>query len=92
MESLHRCITDIRCWMCTNLLKLNDSKTEFVVMGMKQLLSLAGELSIRVGENTIDAVKFVWNLGIFMDSEMRNGTHINKLTSSLYVILKTLLD
>ena len=25
-----------------------------------------------------------------MDSEMKNGTHINKLTSSLYVILKTI--
>ena len=31
----YRCITDIRCWMHTNLLKLNDSKTEFVVMGMR---------------------------------------------------------
>ena len=73
--------------MHTNLLKPNDSKTEFVVMGMRQQLSLVGELSIKI-DDTIDAVKFVWKLGFFMDSEMKNGTHINKLTSSLYVILK----
>ena len=78
--------------MCTNLLKLNDSKTELVVMGMGEQLSLVGELSIKIRDDTIDAVKFVWNLGFFIDSEMKNGTHINKLTSSLYVILKTLLE
>ena len=78
--------------MHTNVLKLNDSKTEFVVMGMREQLSLAGELAIKIGDDTTDAVKFVWNLGFFMDSEMKNGTYINKLTSSLYVIIKTLLE
>ena len=77
--------------MHTNLLKLNDSKTKFVVMGMRQQLSLVGELSIKI-DDTINAVKFVQNLGFFMDSEMKNGIHINKLTSSLYVILKRLLE
>ena len=91
MERLHRCITDIRCCMHTNLLKLNDSKTEFVVMGMRQQLSLAGELSIKIGDDTIDAVKNVWNLVFFMDSEIKNETHINKLTSSFYVILKNIV-
>ena len=92
MERLHRCITDIRYWMHTNLLKLNDSKTQFVVLGMRQQLSLTGELSIKIGDDTIDAVKVVWNLGFFMDNEMKNGTHINKLSNSLYVILKMLLE
>ena len=50
-------------------------------MGMRQQLTLAGELSIKIGDDTTDAVKFVWNLGFFRDSEMKNGTHINKLTS-----------
>ena len=78
--------------MHTNILRLNDIKTEFVLVGMRQQLSLAGELSINIGDDTIDGVKFVQNLGFFMDSEMKNGTHVNKPTSSLYVILKTLLE
>ena len=57
-------------------------------MGMRQQFRLAGELSIKIGDDTIGAVKFVHNLRFFMDSEMKNGTHINKLTSSLYVTLK----
>ena len=63
MERSHRCITDIKCWMHTNLLQLNGSKTEFWVMGMKQQLSLAGELSIQIADDTIDAVNLSGTLG-----------------------------
>ena len=66
------------------------AKTQFVVMKMRQQLNLVGDLSIKIRDNTIDAVKFIWNLGFFMDSEMKNRTHLNKLTSSLYVILKNI--
>ena len=90
MERLHRCITGIRCWIHTSLLKVNDSKTEFVVMGMRQQLSLAHELSIKIGDVTIDAVKFVQNLGFFMDSEMTNRTHINKLTKFIVCDIKNI--
>ena len=79
-----------KCWIHTKLLKLNDSKNEFGVMGMRQQLCLAGELSIKIGDDTIDAIKFVQNLGFFMENEMIHGTHINKLTSSLYVIFKNI--
>ena len=38
LTSLQNCITDIRLWMKTNLLKLNDSKTEFLIVGTRQQL------------------------------------------------------
>ena len=39
--------------MKANLLKLNDSKTEFLVAGTKCNLDLTGEINIKVGEDTI---------------------------------------
>ena len=30
---MEECLAEIRAWMCENLLKLNDSKTEFMVIG-----------------------------------------------------------
>ena len=33
--SLERCILDVRAWMTANKLKLNDSKTEFLILGRK---------------------------------------------------------
>ena len=33
IRRLELCIAEIRCWMKTNFLKLNDSKTEFILLG-----------------------------------------------------------
>ena len=33
---MERCILDIRTWMLTDKLKLNDDKTEFMLIGTKQ--------------------------------------------------------
>ena len=37
--AMERCISDIRSWMLTDKLKLNDDKTEFMLIGTKQQLS-----------------------------------------------------
>ena len=38
-QEIELCISDIRTWMRTNLLKLNDEKTEFLIIGTKQQLN-----------------------------------------------------
>ena len=45
--------------MKTNLLKLIDSKTEFLIVGTRQQLELAGELSIQFGNDIIRPTPFV---------------------------------
>ena len=39
--------------MKLNLLKLNDDKPEFLLLGTKHNISLAGELEIKIGNDTI---------------------------------------
>ena len=38
-EAIERCIDDIRTWMLTDKLKINDDKTEFMIIGTRQQLS-----------------------------------------------------
>ena len=38
IRRLELCIAEIRCWMKTNFLKLNDSKTEFILLGTQYQL------------------------------------------------------
>ena len=45
--------------MRTNLLKLNDEKTEQIVLGTRQQLSKVGEISIMIGNDTISMVPSV---------------------------------
>ena len=74
--------------MQTNLLKLNDSKTEFIMVGTRQNLEKAGtDTSVRVGEDQIQDVKAVQDLGYYLNCELKSTVHVNKLASSLYVTL-----
>ena len=57
VESIEQCVTEIRIWMKTNYLKLNDSKTEVIVFGSAQqlqctALSTASEANATASENT----------------------------------------
>ena len=47
---LEACIAEIKAWMANNRLKLNDSKTEFVIFGSKHFMkSLSDTMSIKIG-------------------------------------------
>ena len=74
--------------MRTNLLKLNDDKTEVIVFGTRSQLNKIGEVSIKIGNDTISAVPSVRNLGVHFDKELKWTVHINRLTSNLYHILR----
>ena len=46
IHSLENCINEIRDWMCINLLKLNDGKTEFIILGTQQQLQKISHINI----------------------------------------------
>ena len=50
---LNSCLADIRRWMITNELKINDSKTEFIVFRSQQLKCDLSGLSVNVGKSMI---------------------------------------
>ena len=59
MHGLENCINEIREWMCTNLLKLNDEKTEFIILGTQQQLQKISHISIQIGEDLVTPVDMV---------------------------------
>ena len=38
VEAIQYCVKDVRQWMLSNELKINDSKTEFLLLGSRQQL------------------------------------------------------
>ena len=50
ISKVNSCLSDIRRWMITNKLKINDSKTEFIVFRYPQLI---WDLSVNVDESQI---------------------------------------
>ena len=90
IKRLEMCISEIKEWMIVNKLKLNNDKMEFIVFGTKQQLSKIGEVSINISSVQIQPVDHVRNLGYHMDQLLKNGPHINKLVSNLYLQLKSI--
>jgi hypothetical protein len=71
--------------MSNNHLKLNDSKTEFLVIGKPNTLKKMEHISeIRIGETKVRAVKSARNIGAVLDSELNMVNHVNSIVRSCY--------
>ena len=79
---MENCVADIRIWMKQNYLKLNDNKTEFILIGSQHKLNKVVIPHIRIGNSTITPVSEVRNLGIIMDSTMTLAPHISSVIKS----------
>ena len=56
IKKIESCIQDIRVWMKTNLLKLNDGKMEVIKIGTRQKLSRCDpNSSVQIGNDNIIA-------------------------------------
>ena len=73
--------------MCRNNLKLNDSKIEFLTLGSRSQLSNLGDMSIRMGEDTVPASESAKNIGIVFESTMEMVAQVNQITKSCYIHL-----
>ena len=85
---LEDCITEIRQWMGKNHLKLNDSKTEFLVLGNPGIHSqIEGISSISIGSTSVDAAESAKNIGAVLDSQLTMAGHVSNVCRSCYMHL-----
>ncbi len=87
---LEDCVNDIRHWMYTNKLVLNDEKTVFLLIGRKSCTDKVSLTSIKVGETAISPSDPVLNLGSLWDNEMSMDKHISKICSSTFHHLRNI--
>ena len=86
-RQLENCIAEIQIWMCTNFLKLNDEKTEYIIIGTYKNLQYVADTDITIGDETITASDFMRDPSFWFDKELKGTVHINKITSScIYTI------
>ena len=87
MES---CIANIRILMLSKRLKLNEDKTEFLIIGTRRLLEKVNIEEPCVGSYFIKPSSVVKNLGSWFDSKLNMLVHINKMCSSSFSCLYNL--
>ena len=65
---LEVCIEDIRQWLARHFLKLNENKTEFMVISSKTDLDHVTDYSITVGGCKILSSTTAQNIGAFLET------------------------
>jgi hypothetical protein len=81
--SLQQCIDAIHGWCASRRLQLNPSKTEVIWFGTKANLKKMENtnLTLHVGNDVIDSVSSVRDLGVLLNNELPMKPHISKTAS-----------
>ena len=86
-HSMQSCISDVKAWAIANMLKLNDSKTELMLVTSKRSKHLHNL------PNSITQIPFkqsVKNLGFTLDCHLTMNAHVSNIARTCYFELRRL--
>jgi hypothetical protein len=90
VAQMETCICEIKSWLCENSLKMNDSKTEFVVLGSKAQLATLPKISLKIGTASINPTRTARNIGAIFDDTLCMVDHINHVQRSCYMQIRNI--
>ena len=83
ISCLEACIKDIKIWMTNYLLKLNDDKTELIVITTHSNTSHNQHIGINIGDSLITpSSEPPRNLGVLFDSTCSLNDHVSKISKA----------
>jgi len=91
VSHLETTIDTVSVWMSANLLSLNQSKTEFLLIGLPNQLSKVSDATLHMPSNiTINPSDTARNLGVIFDSSLTMSDHISSVSKSCFMSLRDL--
>ena len=91
LHSMQSCICDVKVWATANMLKLNDSKTELMLVTSKRSKHLHNlSTSITIGNTQIPFKQSVKNLGFTLDCHLTMNAHVSNIARTCYSELRRL--
>ena len=86
LKMLQSCITGVSAWMAQSKLKLNPSKTEFLLIGSKsQREKFINLFPLAILDNEMNPADSSRNFGILFDSVLNFLQHISQVSSSFHM-------
>ena len=90
LSKLSECIYDIEKWMTTNMLQLNNEKTEFFVALSTHHQRLMPGVKLKVGNSLIEPSNVIRNLGVMFDTQMTMSAQVASLSRSITFHLRNI--
>ena len=86
LTAVSRCFAEIKAWMAVNYLKLNETKTEFMDIGLYK----SPITSLNLDGVMIESCKKARNLGFMFDHTMSLNEQITAISQVCYINLRNL--
>jgi hypothetical protein len=87
-SKIEACIREVKSWMSANFLRLNDDKTEIMLLGSKSSVKKIGTISLCIGQNIIKSSSHAKNIGAIIDNTMNMHMQINNTCRSAWFQLR----
>ena len=90
-HSMQSCISDVKAWATANMLKLNDSKTELILVTSNRTMHLHSvHISLSMGNAQIPFKQSVKNMGLTLDCHLTMNAHVSKIARTYFFELRRL--
>ena len=88
IKQTETCVEHVKAWMDSNKLKLNDDKTEALVVGTRSRTGVCYCEHLNIGGSPIPFQPKVKSLGVVLDSSLTMSHHISSVCRSAYLELR----
>lgn len=88
ISKLVSCFYDIKKWMNSNKLKLNNEKTEIIACGRPGIIDNLNINEITLGNDVISLSNVVRNLGVYFDCNLSLSNHVNHIIKCMYIEIR----
>ena len=91
LHSMQSCISDVKAWATANMLKLNDNKTELMLVSSRRTKHLHSlPTTITIGNAQIPFKKSVKNLGFTLGFHLTMNANVSNIARTCYFELRRL--
>ena len=88
---MQSCICDVKAWATANMLRLNNNKTELMLVTSNRTKHLHNlPTSITIGNAQIPFKQSVKNLGFTLDCHLAMNAHVSNIARTCYFELRCL--
>ena len=88
IETLQNCTTDVKSWMTTNKLQLNDKMKAMIILSNRMSIHSLCHLSFTL-EMLVSHLCHVKNFGVTLDSNLSMSQHISNTCKATYTTQTT---
>ena len=90
LTRLSSCIDVINEWMIQNTLRLNQDKTEFFLIANRNVSAALSDISLKLGELSIQRSTSIKNLGVTFDDSLTMHSQINTICKSVNFLIRNI--